>query len=71
MAHRTHYTLPDPLLKLLFTEAQDGLRLLMERLLNLLMLAERQAYLQPNLTNAHRSAVTRLMASSPRPSRHA
>ena len=31
---------------LLFTGAQDDLRLLMERLLNLLMLAERQAYLQ-------------------------
>ncbi|MDQ7029606.1 MAG: IS256 family transposase [Ardenticatenia bacterium] len=46
MAHQTHYTLPDPLLEVLLTEEQDGLRLLMERLLNLLMLAERQAYLR-------------------------
>ena len=46
MAHHTHYTLPKTLLEVLLTEDQDVLRLLMERLLNLLMLAERQAYLQ-------------------------
>ena len=46
MAHGRDYTLPEALLEVLFVEGQDILRLLMERLLNALMLAERQAYLQ-------------------------
>lgn len=46
MAHRIHYTLPETLLEVLLAEEQDVLRLLMERLLNLLILAERQEYLQ-------------------------
>jgi len=46
MAHSSNYTLPEVLLEVLFAEGQDILRLLMERLLNVLMLAERQAYLQ-------------------------
>ena len=46
MAHRMHYTLPETLLEVVLAEEQDVLRLLMERLLNLLILAERQEYLQ-------------------------
>ena len=46
MARGDNYTLPEALLEVLFTEGQDVLRRLMERLLNLLMLAERQEYLQ-------------------------
>ena len=46
MAHRMHYTLPETLLDVVLAEEQDVLRLLMERLLNLLILAERQEYLQ-------------------------
>ncbi len=46
MAHQGHYILPESLLEVLFAEDPDILRLLMERLLNLLMLAERRAYLQ-------------------------
>jgi len=46
MARQSKYTLPEVLLEVLLSEEEDVFRLLMERLLNVLMVAERQAYLQ-------------------------
>jgi transposase-like protein len=46
MAHQPYFTLPDALLAEILDGAQDGLRAMLEALLNALMLAERQEYLQ-------------------------
>ena len=46
MTHQRDYTVTKTLLDILLTDEQDGLRLLLEQLLNLLMLDERQTYLQ-------------------------